>query len=271
MVFITKFNANRILQEIDTSKIETVLPIYKTNIYIFNKLELQLLSAYQLLMQNPTELITKYYKKIEVKDSLRFVYEKKQPAYHLSLECPNLHSDFQNFEIPEEIREKGRDEILRFRNWFLQNSYLLEEKPDVFEMRLSMAFNVKINMKAINYSNSGVHEIEDLSLVDIENKIDNLVKEAGRYYYASPENTKILKKYSKRTFLARRGEMLSDNDTGLSDDEVRKFLLDYEERFKLPIMHYLKEYYRMKYNPDLSIDEKLLNFLNFRPCVACVK
>ena len=65
--------------------------------------------------------------------------------------------------------------------------------------------------------------------------------------------------------------MLSDNDTGLSDDEVRKFLLDYEERFKLPIMHYLKEYYRMKYNPDLSIDEKLLKFLNFRPCGACVK
>lgn len=84
-------------------------------------------------------------------------------------------------------------------------------------------------------------------------------------------NTTILKKYGKRTFLAHKKEPLPDNDTGLSDDYVRKFLIEYEHDFKYPIMRYLREYYRISYNSDLAIDKKILDALGFRPCKACCK
>ena len=39
--------------------------------------------------------------------------------------------------------------------------------------------------------------------------------------------------------------------------------------FKKPIKTLLEQYYRVKYNPDLSFEGQLLDRLNFRACSVC--
>ena len=71
--------------------------------------------------------------------------------------------------------------------------------------------------------------------------------------------------------MAHKNEPLSDNDTGISDEEIKTFLIDYEDKFKFQIVKYLREYYRISYNPDLAIDKKILDALGFHPCKSCCK
>ena len=78
-----------------------------------------------------------------------------------------------------------------------------------------------------------------------------------------------MKQYSKYSFLGKYHEPLYNNTTGYSDEVVKDFLVDYEERFKRPIIELLYNYYRVKFNPDLEMEGYLLDQLGFRPCVHC--
>lgn len=271
MVYITKANAKRILDSIDLTGKTLNDKLYDKPIYIFNKNEEQRLLAYKGFMQSPSNIIACVYKKIELEDSFRFVYEGNVPAYHESLDCERLTSDMQNFQIPDEIMDKGKDEVVKFRRWFTENFGLFRNNPEAFEMRMFTAFGIKVSLSALSHKNTGIIKKENLSLVEVKEKLDNLIKDCGRYYYANSQNTSILKKYGKRTFLAHWNVPLQDNDTGFSDKEVKDFLIDYERKYKFQIIRYLKEYYRISYNPDLSIDRKILDELGFRPCKACCK
>ena len=107
---------------------------------------------------------------------------------------------------------------------------------------------------------------DDLRTIDFH---INSRKEAGKYYYANSKHTKILKQYSKFAFLGTYNEPLYNNNTGYSDEEVKSFLVIYEEKFKRPIKDMLRNYYRVKFNPELEMEGYLLDQLGFRPCSHC--
>jgi hypothetical protein len=62
---------------------------------------------------------------------------------------------------------------------------------------------------------------------------------------------------------------LENNDTEFSDEDIKTFLENYDDKYKKPIIHYLREYYRIKYNPDLAMESYLLDTLGFQPCNVC--
>lgn len=173
MAYLTISNSIQILRKVDGRQFENIGgKIYKKPIYFFSRYEKNILLGIQELWKDPENFIDTYYTPIESKDNLRYVFEAGKPAYHHDASCERLNSNFTNFEIPGEIRERGAEEVYKFREWFKKNMKLME-KPEIFTMKLFHAFNIRVNPKAIDYDNSGVEEKENLNLKELEEKIDN--------------------------------------------------------------------------------------------------
>jgi hypothetical protein len=268
MAFITSYNTHKIITRNNFKNVNLSGQVYRFKLYMFSKYEENCLIAIQELMKNPENYFKHIYDPIVINDSKKYVYKEHQPAYHIDKDCKRLHSDFTNFELPEEIKERGDLEIERFRKWFSENQYLLET-PDVFVMRLKLAFGISYNPKSIIYENSGFAEVKNYSVEELENKIDFHIKEAGRYFYAEEKNTKILRAFGKVSGRAFLDIPLEGNCTGYSEYEVKHFLKDYHRKYKLPIRKLLIEYYRIKFNPDLKFAENYMEVLGFKKCECC--
>lgn len=270
MAYLTKFNAQRIVTSNDfkaTGNLDG--EVYKIPIYFFSYFEKNKLIGMQKLLEDPTEFISHYYVPITVEDNFQYVFEGKKPAYHLKSDCERLNSSYQNFKIPDEIKKKGKEEVIKFRTWFVANRDLME-KPDVFVMRVESAFGIKLNVTEITRDNSGIDLQENLDLQTLEDRIDNLIREAGTYFKnADAEKQAILRKFQKLTFLAYKNGELTSNNTRFTDDVLKKFLMQYDIHFKRPLVQLLLEYYRVKLNPELKFEDGLLDQLGFTKCSKC--
>jgi hypothetical protein len=268
MPFITNSNLQRIIQNTNYKSLDLDKEIYYRPIYVFSSNEKKFILGASMFLEEPESFINEMYKPFQKQDTLSFVFESSQPAFHDDSNCDRLNSNFTNFEIPQKIKEAGPNEVERFRNWFKRNMHLLD-RPELFVLNLYNAFGVKVNPKSVNYTNSGVIERYDYNISELEDKIDEKIKETGRYYYAGEKNKRIIQRYGKRIGIAFNNERLLDNDTGCSDEEVKTFILDYNTRFKKPLRNLLIEWYRIKLNPDLEFDGSLLIRLGLKPCNQC--
>lgn len=268
MSFITKANTNKILSVSDIKSLKLTGAIYKIPIYFFSKYEENALLAIQELLKDPDKYFTEIYKPYTPVDTYSYVYEGRKPSYHKFSCCPNLQSAYQNFEIPQEIKDIGPDAVHEFRQWFETVKHLLE-KPDIFVERLRLKYGIVTNPKAINRDNSGSTEKEDLTIEELEKRIDSLIKEAGRFYYKSEKNTAILKRFSRYTWMAYKNDAIKNNDTGYNDEEVKELLKGYDKEFKRPLKRFLIEYYRLKLNPEIKMEGHFLEQLGFKPCSHC--
>lgn len=269
MSFITLSNANRIIFKTDLKDAKINGVIYKKAIYFLNKYEIKNLLAIQEFFKNPELFFNQYYKPLESrKDTLQYIFEASTSSYHNSADCERLCSDYINFELPEEIKEKGTAVIEEFRIWFKQNRYLMDD-PQVFIMRMQLRWGITRSLNEIKMENSGIVEVENLTLVEIEQKIDELISKAGVLYYENSKSNAILKRFNRFTFLAEREGPLDNNDTGYSDEEVKELLKSYDTIIKQPIKKLLINYYRIKLNPTLKIEQKILEQLGFKSCSKC--
>lgn len=268
MAYITRANVTRITFESDLQSLDLKGEIYKIPIYFFSKYEENALLAIQELLKDPEKYFTEIYVPYKPTDTYRYVYEERPPAYHKHVDCPRLNSDYQNFEIPNEIREKGAEYVHEFRQWFQSVKHLLE-KPDIFVERLRIKWGVVSNPREVRGGNSGPTSLDNYTIEDLEGKIDSLIKEAGRFYYKSTKNETILKRFSKLTHLAYKPVPLEGNNTGYSDEEVKELLRIYDEQFKKPLKRDLIEYYRLKLNPTIWMEGHLLERIGFKPCEYC--
>ncbi|MBS9525848.1 hypothetical protein KI659_17640 [Litoribacter alkaliphilus] len=268
MAFITLANTNKIIFKSDVKKLNLKGNVYHIPIYFFSRYEENALLAIQELLKDPEGYFSEIYQPYKAVDTYSYVYEGQQPAYHNFSCCPRLQSNYQNYEIPSYIKEKGSEAVEEFRKWFEEVKHLLD-KPDIFVARLQARWGIVANPKAISRDNSGSTSIENLEIGELEQKIDCIIKEAGRFYYKSDKNKDILKKFSKYTFLAYKDEVISNNDTGFSDEEVKELLKYYDENFKKLLKKLLIEYYRIKFNPEIKMEGYLLDRLGFNPCGHC--
>lgn len=267
-VYITYSNLKRITRK---TKPDIVLEgkIHDRPIYFFNEFEIQKLLLIKSFINNPHNFIDNYYLPITTEDSKKYVFEEKSPAYHKRKDCERLNSNFTNFEIPLKIKEQGTEKIKEFRQWFKENLNLLNT-PDVFTMRLNSKFGINTNPKAIEFENRGISEFDNLNLYLITNRIDKLIFKAADFYNsANKSEQNILKKFSKRTYLAFSETTIEDNDTGISDTELKAFLKDYDSTFKKPIRNLIIRKFIGEANEDLQFDSTLLDKLGFKPCKNC--
>ncbi|KAB7730233.1 hypothetical protein F5984_13755 [Rudanella paleaurantiibacter] len=270
MPFITQSNFSRIVGEMPTSE-EIQGELYKTPIYFFNKTERYRLLRIKQFLQLGEDKLVKVFIKVEREDTQSWIFEGGKPAYHKSTDCSTLNGEYVNFPIPEEIKEKNQ--VKEFREWFKENSYLLEDSlkrnEEAFALKIKSRFGVNIEGR-ITRPNSGKMLFIDLDLEELEKAIDNLLEKSRRFYGSSSQSQQAaIKKYSQRAFLYLRKYEISDNDTGLSEEQLRQFLQEYDQKFKQPVKDLLTKYYMVKYNPKLEFKGSLLEQLGFKECQKC--
>lgn len=289
MAYITKSNSKRILRKINLNDIQDIVgEVYKKPIYFLSKWETKYLLLMQSLLKEPEKFAIEVYHPVVNKDTFQYVFESEQPpSYHSNKSCERLTSKFKNFEVPfeikarvkekaekegktsEEIENLEMEQVEVFRAWFKENFELFSHDTEGFLKKLDIRWNVQRNVSEVERDNSGVESIDNLNLAQLEIEIDKIISEAGRYFVNNTDKQPIIRRFQKLTFLAYRKGIIDINNTELSDDELRAFLLEYDTKFKKPIKELLIQFYRVKYNPDLSFDGQLLERLNFRACSVC--
>lgn len=272
MPYITTSNSKKIINKINVDVFDNVVEnIYKWEIYFFNKREVNLLKGIRELYRNPENFVLNYYQPIEVVDTYRFLYPEVAPAYHNDPKCERLNSNFRNTEIPIQIREKGKDEVIKFREWYKNTGFNIEDVKDyIYKLQVKFPYIGEISQSSIEYNNSGIIEKENYSLPELELKIDTLLREASQYFNDNPNLQDLIRKYQKWTFLAYVYGDLKNNESKLNDNDLKEFLRNYDEKFKKPVKLLLVEYYRVKFNPEMTFEGHILTRLGFKICKQCL-
>lgn len=211
MVYITQSNAASIVYKTDRTMIGQLDgAVYNRPIYMLSTSEKRTLRAIRKFFKDPEWFIEYYFGKTRGRNDDDLVFEaSSSPAYHANSECERLHSEFKNYEIPKEIIEKAESEQgikIRFRQWFKANCHLLDEddpryQPDYFILRIRGEFKVDIrDIREIVRPNSGITDMKNASLDEIQGEIGRILRDAGKCYYASDKNTAILRAYQKRSY-----------------------------------------------------------------------
>lgn len=228
--------------------------------------------------------ISEFYKEIEEpKDTYRYIYPEKRPAYHSDRNCPALKSNFKPYVIPREIQDQGKEKVEEFRQYWRDNENLREEKPEIFQKRINEHFKIEATIKSYEIegrSNSGVHRITDnRSVQEINENIFELYKEMMKFITLkdSPEiDREIVMRRLNICILFGYLSWISDTDKDIDEDKLRTFtqeevkeVLGILQKYKKLIVRELETLYMRSYISDLDFDQKLLDSLGFIPCYVC--
>lgn len=271
MPFVTEYNTSLVFKKL-IGEIPDNIKLwepYRKAIYFLNRLDKTNLLYFKKFCENPIENIDTIYEPINVVDNGEFVYEGGKPSYHKVENCDRLSSNFINFRIPEAIKEKGSEAIEEFRKWFKENQVVFIEKPDVYQMRLHTKYGIVQGIEKVDYKNSGNVYKENLTLSAIETRIDSLLHNASEYYKADNKRSVAIRAFQKSTYLAFKSEDIPNNITGYKDEELKEILKEYYYLFIQPTIYYLKEHFKVFYNSNIEINEKIFEYLNFKKCAIC--
>lgn len=126
----------------------------------FSIAEAQHLHSLALFLQQSEdyliELTTKTNQSGKKSHDSSFVFVSGPPKFHKDGTCETLTKDFNNFEIPEEIKARGQASVADFREFASKNRRLLGEgKEDVFLNRLQRQFHLSSSIGKVSFVNSG--------------------------------------------------------------------------------------------------------------------
>lgn len=228
--------------------------------------------------------ISEFYKEIEEpKDTYRYIYPEKRPAYHSDRNCPALKSNFKPYVIPREIQDQGKEKVEEFRQYWRDNENLIEEKPEIFQKRINEHFKIEATIKSYEIegrSNSGVHRITDnRSVQEINENIFELYKEMIKSITLK-DSQEIDRNVKGRRLgiciLLGYLSWISETDKDIDEDKLRSFtqeevkeVLGILHKYKKLIVRELETLYMRSYISDLDFDQKLLDSLGFIPCYVC--
>ena len=173
MAYLTNYNLSqlslkipikdKVSMEMFLEKVYNDLVIY----YILNKLDVEFLFKYKMLLMDENKFLIEYYNEIPVKeDSKNLVYNKGgKIKYHLSTDCKLISKDYLDFAIPEDIKSKGDESISEYREWFSKNDFGLKfQKHNIDISHIIRAFNLKYPAK---YNISPIEENSNLLVLTI--------------------------------------------------------------------------------------------------------
>ena len=78
--------------------------------------------------------------------SLVFIFDQTIPKYHLDPECKFLNSSYLNFKIPQIIKDRGEEEIDRFKSYCLEHKKEIsvddDNEREIFWRKTNAIFNI---------------------------------------------------------------------------------------------------------------------------------
>lgn len=269
-VYITNSKAKQILKEIRPVKRcsdDVLNRLYKRKVnHILSRPEMAALQTIRDFYDQDNFSMD-VYQKIDArpeKGSMYVFNSKKSPSYHRCSSCSALTSTFENYMIPAAIKARGEEEVEKFRSFFIENLKMLRDKPDVFHVKLKSTFHFKDPVEHVCIDNSGIHEMENLDLQELEEKIDRLLIDAEAFKAKDKETEKIIRDkgygtHKELRICAGREERKKEYET----------LYEWHSKYKGGLKYLLGEYFRVKLNPELKFESLLLDQLGFVPCKKC--
>ncbi len=269
-VYITNSKAKQILKEIRPVNrfSDAVLDrLYKSKVnHILSRPEMAALQTIRDFYDQDNFSMD-VYQKIDArpeKGSMYVFNSKKSPSYHRCGSCSALTSTFENYMIPASIKSRGEEEVEKFRSFFIENLKMLRDKPDVFHIKLKSTFHFKDPVEHVCIGNSGIHEMENIDLQELEGKIDRLLIDAEAFKTKDKETEKIIRDkgygtHKELRICAGREERKKEYET----------LYEWHSKYKGGLKYLLGEYFRVKLNPELKFESLLLDQLGFVPCKKC--
>ena len=284
MVYITNYNFHRIIRGFEIPKDkdfkfdDTIIWISPDGIVydkdnpskLFARWDVENLLLFKAFCKN-TELATGQFYRVLPKpqDSLRFIQPEKAPCFHNNPNCSGLQAEFERITIPEEIREQGKDKVIEFRKWWNEHGALRAENPKAFVMRINLVFHIDIkDYEVETISNSGVKEIENISIESINETIIEKFKKLFSWVKEDQKRNEIFNQFAYLSYLGDSENPIIHNHTQYTEAEIKE-VLKHVHPIKMGIIKDLKDYYIKTYNPELSFDKTLLENLGFEPCYRC--
>ena len=119
--------------------------------------------------------------------------------------------------------------------------------------------------------NSGVSEIENISIKRINDEIDYKMKRLVSWAEENEKRRDIFTQFAYLSYLGNSPEKhIMNNPTCFTEKEI-KDVLRYVHPKKMEIIRDLRNLYIKTFNPDLSFDCNLLTKLGFTSCGMCRK
>lgn len=267
MPFITKSTFSKIVGSVDLDCVGYPKKSNLENIdlWLLSKREKQRLILVKQLFQDGELFINKLFFKLKTPvDSLTMVYPERSPSYHKTINCKALNREYENFQIPAEIRERGVNEVKKFRNWFSLNSDKLSTNLHGFHRELTQEFKLKNEpeyLARITTPNSGAGQMQNTNISEVEKQLDELLKSAEEYKNKSPEIRLTINKYGYKSHCPPEEE---------SYPEENKIIRVWHQR-KTDIKKIVFLYFMIKFNPDLKMSENILDSLGLKKCPLCYK
>ncbi|MBK0352179.1 hypothetical protein JD422_16215 [Leclercia adecarboxylata] len=102
-----------------------------------------------------------------------------KPKFHTNRNCEYLKSNFKNFLIPPEIKDRGESEVIKAQKFAFENRHLAQSDEQRFITKLSAQFMLINPPSKIDFDNSGIQEFSALSLdemvISISKKISSCI------------------------------------------------------------------------------------------------
>ncbi len=137
--------------------------------------------------------------------------------------------------------------VKEFRIWFHEHEDLFLRKPDAFQMRMKVRWGIS-NLEKVNEGNSGVADIRNSTLPELEGEIDRLIAEANDFLDSDEVNRQAVFRFVDSSYLFEKDyeivklnrEMFLEAKEGKPQLLVKRVDDEYEGAAK----HYrLEEYY----------------------------
>lgn len=199
-------------------------------------------------------------KKIENYKSKYYIFENKSPPkYHLNKLCKFLKSDYQNFAIPQNIRDRSNEEIKKFIDFCNSHKNRIMNKDASIIDEINKIFDLKIiSLEELILNNSGVHEISKMSETDLHIFIHMSLSRCIDILRDNINDKKMFEHYQYKT--------LEKNDLDIK--ELKPQVLEYIEN-KLHLIEGLRNLYYKENNETVEFEAKLLVLAGFDRCKSC--
>ena len=226
---------------------------------VLSRGEMNLLASFQLLCDDSNDALVQYVRvgHLYTNDNLLFSSASSH-RYHSSPACKNMRTEFKNYLIPAEITTQ-RDPALinEFRRFAEEHWDLYLNGDNQFYLKMKMRFRLSSEIKPVNLGNSGAATVENMKLEEIKEKVLMILDEAERFRNRDRDTYDIISRLGyathKRTEAKKPGHPL----------------YIWDKKYKAEIKSLLKTYFRIKLNPELAFDGRLLEQLGFERCKSC--
>jgi hypothetical protein len=267
-VLITKSNAERIVKQMNLSKIDIKKFKDEMKFKWFNNWELKKLKAFSMLYSNPELFLSYYIPLVPRENENQFVFKSSSSAYHSNFQCEKLNSDFKNIKIPIEIINRNLEE--EFIQFCIKNDNLRNKYNDQFILRLKWRFKITSDPTVI-YENSGIDSFNNLNLVALEKEIEEKLFEVENLMASSVSHKEVISNFGNQSFNYKNPENIELRRLSISikKEEVISILKYFELEIKQNLMKLFQQYYRIQNNRNLKFESDILTKLGFKQCIKC--